>query len=92
MPLPCTPPGRWFMHALWPVLLFLLIVGPIVYFVVRYRDRVAILGEFWEFLRHRKLWWMTPIAVVMILLAVFVAATSGGSIFAVLYAGIFGAG
>lgn len=80
------------MHQLLILLLLFLIVGPIVYFLVKYRDRVAILGEFWDFLKHRKLWWMTPIAVVMVLLAVFVAATSGGSIFAVLYAGIFGAG
>ncbi len=77
---------------LWPLLLLIFIVGPIVYFFVKYRDRAEILGEFWEFLRHRKLWWMTPIAIVMILLAVFVAATSSGSVFAVLYAGIFGAG
>ena len=75
-----------------PLLILLLVIAPMIYFFVKYRDRVEILGEFWEFLRHRKLWWMTPIVVVMILLAVFVAATSGSSVFAVLYAGIFGAG
>jgi hypothetical protein len=31
-------------------------------------SKLAILKEFWDFLRVRKRWWLTPIVVVLILL------------------------
>jgi len=40
-------------------------VGGILWYV---RKRVVIVGEFLAFLLERKLWWMTPIIVVFLLL------------------------
>lgn len=33
--------------------------------------RLGILGEFWEFLRTNKKWWLTPIILVIVLLTLF---------------------
>ena len=33
--------------------------------------RTRILGEFWEFLRTNKKWWLTPIILVIVLLTLF---------------------
>ena len=35
------------------------------------RGRLGILGEFWEFLRTNKKWWLTPIILVIVLLTLF---------------------
>ena len=34
--------------------------------------RFAIIKEFWEFLRVRKKWWLTPIVMVLLLLGLLV--------------------
>jgi len=38
-------------------------------------EEYTILGEFWDFLKHSKRWWLLPIIVIMILLSVFIALT-----------------
>ena len=35
------------------------------------QSRLGILGEFWEFLRTNKKWWLTPIILVIVLLTLF---------------------
>lgn len=35
-------------------------------------ERTGIVGEFWDFLKHNKKWWLTPIIVVMLLVGVLV--------------------
>ena len=32
----------------------------------------GILGEFWDFIVHEKLWWMTPIVIVLALMIGFI--------------------
>lgn len=34
--------------------------------------RMSIIGEFWEFLKHNKKWWLLPILVVMFLMGILV--------------------
>jgi uncharacterized protein YdaL len=34
--------------------------------------RRGLLGEFWQFLKHNKKWWLIPIIVVILLLGVLV--------------------
>jgi len=32
----------------------------------------SLLGEFWEFLKERKAWWLTPIIVMLVLVAILI--------------------
>ena len=43
------------------------------------QTRPGLLAELWEFLRHNKKWWLTPIILVLLLVGVFLflAATGG---------------
>jgi hypothetical protein len=34
--------------------------------------RVGLVGEFWDFLKHNKKWWLGPIVVMLLLVAVLV--------------------
>ena len=40
-------------------------------------DNPGFLGEFWDFLKHNKKWWLTPILIVLLLLGALVVL--GGS-------------
>ena len=74
------------MQVHWiPLLVFLALVGGLVYAFVRYKDRVEILKEFFEFLRVRKLWWISPIIIVLILLMVLIVAFETGAISSMIY-------
>jgi hypothetical protein len=33
---------------------------------------MGLLAEFWDFLKHEKKWWLTPIIVVLLLLGVLI--------------------
>lgn len=44
------------------------------------RRRTGILGEFVDFLRHNKKWWLAPIVVMLLLLGVLVVL--GGTVLA----------
>jgi hypothetical protein len=39
-------------------------------------ERPSILAEFWYFIKNEKKWWLTPILVVLMLLAALLFATS----------------
>ena len=41
---------------------------------------VSFLKEFWEFLKERKLWWMTPIVVVLVLMSVLLFLAEGSAV------------
>ncbi len=43
------------------------------------RDRVGLVAEFWDFLKHNKKWWLLPILIVMVLLGVLVALSATGA-------------
>ncbi len=38
----------------------------------------SVVGEFWDFARQNKRWWMTPIIVILLLLGLLVLATGTG--------------
>lgn len=40
---------------------------------------------FWEFLRTRKKWWMTPILVILLLLSALIVASQGSAIAPFIY-------
>lgn len=35
-------------------------------------SRMSMIAELWEFLRHQKKWWLTPIMVVLLLLSALI--------------------
>ena len=37
------------------------------------------IGEFWDFARHNKKWWMTPIIVILLLLGLLILVTGSGA-------------
>ncbi len=41
--------------------------------------QTTFIGEFWQFLRHNKKWWLAPIIVTLLIVAVliFLAGSSG---------------
>jgi hypothetical protein len=41
-------------------------------------ERISIIGEFWEFLKYNKKWWLLPILVVLLLMGVFVVLGATG--------------
>lgn len=40
-------------------------------------SKLAILGEFWRFMRVRKKWWLAPIMVILMLLSLLMVLTQG---------------
>jgi hypothetical protein len=45
------------------------------------------IGEFWQFLRHNKKWWLAPIIVTLLLVGVlvFLAGSGGGPLIYTLF-------
>ena len=48
-------------------------------------DKFSILKEFWIFLKERKLWWMTPIIFVLLLLGFLIVFTEGSAVAPFIY-------
>jgi hypothetical protein len=42
--------------------------------------KLGILKEFWDFLKVRKKWWLTPIIIVMILLGALIFFSQGSAL------------
>ncbi|MBN1900207.1 hypothetical protein JW926_02635 [Candidatus Sumerlaeota bacterium] len=72
--------GRWIL-----LIIFLAVVGGGIYALLKLKDEIAILGEFFEFLKEKKLWWIAPIMIVLILLGVLIFAFQSGAISSLLY-------
>ncbi len=70
----------------WRILLLLILVGIPVYFMLHFKDRVAIIGEFMQFLKERKLLWMTPIILVFLLLSVLIIVAQKSVVLPFIYA------
>jgi len=68
-----------------PLIVFLLIIGAGVYALFRFKNEITILREFFEFLREKKLWWIAPIVIILILLGVMIFAFETGAISSMLY-------
>jgi len=48
--------------------------------------KLRLLSEFWFFLRKRKLLWMTPIILILLLLALFIYVTESSAVLPFIYA------
>ena len=51
----------------------------------RFLSRMGILGELLRFLWKRKLWWMIPMIVMLILFSLFLVAVQGSAIAPFIY-------
>ena len=47
--------------------------------------KISILSEFWDFLKVRKKWWLTPIILVLILLGALIVFTQGSAVAPFIY-------
>jgi hypothetical protein len=47
--------------------------------------KISILKEFWDFLKVRKKWWLTPIVVVLLLLGSLIVFTQGSAVAPFIY-------
>jgi hypothetical protein len=42
--------------------------------------KLAIVSEFWDFLKVRKKWWLAPIVIVLVLLGALIVLTEGSAV------------
>jgi hypothetical protein len=49
-------------------------------------SKIAIVKEFWDFLRVRKKWWLAPIVVFLVLLGTLIVLTEGSALAPFIYA------
>ena len=47
--------------------------------------KLSILKEFWDFLKVRKKWWITPIVVTLLLLGVLIVITESSAVAPFIY-------
>lgn len=47
--------------------------------------KLGILKEFWDFLKVRKKWWLTPIVMVLLLLGALIVLTQGTAVAPFIY-------
>ena len=47
--------------------------------------KLSILKEFWDFLKVRKKWWLTPIILVLLLLGFLIIFTEGSAVAPFIY-------
>ena len=47
--------------------------------------KLSIMKEFWDFLKVRKKWWMTPIIVVLVLLGALIVFSQGSALAPFIY-------
>ena len=48
-------------------------------------SKISILGEFWNFMRVRKKWWLAPIMFVLLLLSLLIVLTQGSALAPFIY-------
>jgi hypothetical protein len=48
-------------------------------------SKIGILAEFWEFLKYRKKYWLTPIIVMLVLLSALIILTEGSALTPFIY-------
>jgi hypothetical protein len=47
--------------------------------------KMAIVSEFWDFLKVRKKWWLTPIVIFLVLLGALIIFTEGSAVAPFIY-------
>ena len=53
--------------------------------VRKFTGRFSIFGELWAFMKIRKKWWLGPILVVLLILALFIVLTQGTALAPFIY-------
>ena len=48
-------------------------------------SKIAIVREFWEFLKVRKKWWLMPIVMILLFLGALIILTEGSAIAPFIY-------
>ncbi len=48
-------------------------------------SKLAIMSEFWDFLRVRKKWWLAPIVIFLVLLGALIVFTEGSAVAPFIY-------
>jgi hypothetical protein len=48
-------------------------------------SKISIIAEFWDFLRVRKKWWLTPIIIFLALLGALIIFTEGSAVAPFIY-------
>jgi len=43
------------------------------------QDDLSLFGEFWQFVRHRKRFWLVPFFFILVLLSVFIVLTESSA-------------
>lgn len=69
-------------YRLWILVILLAFVAYVVFYM---RKRFPIVREFMVFLRERRLWWLTPIVIVFLLLALIIVTMEGSPLLPFLY-------
>ena len=54
--------------------------------MARSGSKLSVFGELWAFMKIRKKWWLGPIVVTMLLLAVLIVLTEGSAVAPFIYA------
>ncbi|MFC1849100.1 DUF5989 family protein [candidate division CSSED10-310 bacterium] len=49
-------------------------------------SKMAFFRELWEFMGERKIWWMAPIIIVIVLMSVFIVLTESSAVLPFVYA------
>ena len=49
-------------------------------------SKTSIMKEFWQFLKVRKKWWLTPIMIFLLLLGILIVLTEGSALATFIYA------
>ncbi len=49
-------------------------------------SKVSLVSEFWDFLKHRKKWWLAPILIMLALLSFLIIFTEGSALAPFIYA------
>ena len=47
--------------------------------------KLAIIAEFWDFLKVRKKWWLAPIVIILFLLGALIVLTEGSAVAPFIY-------
>jgi len=47
--------------------------------------KLAILKEFWDFIKIRKKWWLAPIIIILVLLGALIVLTEGSALAPFIY-------
>jgi len=67
------------------LIIFLAVVGTLFYALYHYRERLEILKEFFEFLSQRKLWWIIPIIITLLVLSILIVVFETGALSSAMY-------